>query len=122
MILANEGLTESQFYLLDALYYLGPLNQKVLSTKLSRSEGNITMVVNNLVKRKLIKKKQSGEDKRIYIIKLRKDGKKFYEKVFPKFLKAIMIEFNEIREKEHYNFQKTCKKIGIKNLNTNKSG
>ena len=110
--LSKDRLTISQFYLLDALYHLGPLNQKVLGAKTSRSEGNITMVVNNLAKRKLIKKKQSGDDKRIYIIKLKKEGKKLYEKVFPKFHKTVMSEFGVITEKEHENFQKICKKIG----------
>ena len=53
MKLAKEGLTESQFYLLDVLYHLGPMNQKELGKKIFRSEGNITMVVNNLEKAKV---------------------------------------------------------------------
>ena len=114
MKLAKEGLTESQFYLLDALYYLGPMNQKDLGKKIFRSEGNITMVVNNLEKRKLIKKKQSEDDKRVYIIKLKNEGRELYEKVFPKFLKTIMSELDGIKEKEHKEFQKICKRIGIK--------
>jgi MarR family 2-MHQ and catechol resistance regulon transcriptional repressor len=112
---AKENLTESQFYLLDALYNLGPLYQKDLAKKICRSEGNITMVVNNLEKRDLIKKKQSEDDKRIFMIKLNKNGKELYEKVFPKFLKAIMTEFSVIKEKEHREFQKICKKVGLKN-------
>lgn len=114
MKLEGEGLTESQFYMLDALYHLGPMNQKELGKKIFRSEGNITMIVNNLEKRKLIKKKQSGEDKRVYIIKLKNEGRELYEKVFPKFLKTIMNEFEGIKEKEHKEFQKICKRIGIK--------
>jgi MarR family 2-MHQ and catechol resistance regulon transcriptional repressor len=114
MKLAKEGLTESQFYVLDALYHCGQMNQKDLGKKIFRSGGNITMVVNNLEKQKLIKKKQSEEDKRVYIIKLKNEGRDLYEKVFPKFLKAIMNEFEGIKEKEHKEFQKVCKKIGIK--------
>jgi len=114
MKLAKEGLTESQFYLLDVLYHCGPMNQKDLGKKIFRSEGNITMVVNNLEKRKLIKKKQSEDDKRVYIIKLKNEGRELYEKVFPKFLKTIMSELDGIKEKEHKEFQKICKRIGIK--------
>ena len=112
---AKEDLTESQFYMLDALYHLGSMNQKELGKKISRSEGNITMVVNNLEKRKLIKKKQSAEDKRVYIIKLKTKGKELYEKVFPRFLKAIATDFEEINESELVEFQKVCKRIGLKN-------
>jgi len=111
MKLDKEGLTESQFYLLDVLYHCGPMNQKELGKKIFRSEGNITMIVNNLERRKLIKKKQNPDDKRIYIIKLKTEGKELYEKVFPKFLKAMMREFEGIKEKEHKEFQKVCKKI-----------
>ena len=114
MKLDKEGLTESQFYLLDVLYHCGPMNQKELGKKIFRSEGNITMVVNNLERRKLIKKKQNPDDKRIYIIKLKTEGKELYEKVFPKFLKAMVREFEGIKEKEHKEFQKICRRIGLK--------
>ena len=114
MFFEKNGLTESQFYALDALYNLGELNQKELGKKISRSEGNITMVVNNLLKRKLIKKNKCGDDKRIFLIKLTPVGKDLYEKVFPDFLKLLMIEFEEIKGKEHREFQKICKRIGIK--------
>lgn len=114
MLFQKEALTESQFYALDVLYNLGQMSQKELGKKISRSEGNITMVVNNLEKRKLIKKKQSEDDKRIFIIKLTSLGKDLYEKVFPKFLEALLKEFKEIKEQEHEEFQKICKRIGIK--------
>jgi len=114
MLFEIEGLTESQFYALDVLYHLGQMNQKELGKKIFRSEGNITMVVNNLLKQKLIKKKQNEDDKRIYLIQLTSDGKSLYEKVFPIFLKTIMAEFEGIKEKKHIEFQKICKRIGLK--------
>jgi len=114
MKFSKEGLTETQFFTLDVLYHLGSMNQKDLGKKIFRSEGNITMVVNNLEKQKLIKKKQSEDDKRVYIIKLKNKGKELYERIFPKFLKTIMSEFEGIKEKEHKEFQKVCKKIGKK--------
>jgi MarR family 2-MHQ and catechol resistance regulon transcriptional repressor len=117
MFFEKHGLTESQFYLLDVLNNLGEMNQKELGKKICRSEGNITMVVKNLEKRKLVKKTQSEVDKRIYIIKIKKEGRKLYESVFTKFLKALMHEFEAANEKELLRFQKICKKIGLKNSN-----
>ena len=117
LIFEKEGLTESQFYALDVLYHLGEMNQKELGKKISRSEGNITMVVNNLLRQKLIKKKQNKNDKRIYLVTLTSEGKKLYEKVFPKFLRTVLIEFEGIKEKEHKCFQKICKRISLKNSN-----
>lgn len=114
MLFEKEGLTESQFYALDVLYHLGQMNQKALGKKISRSEGNITMVVNNLLRQKLIKKKQREDDKRIYLIQLTSEGKNLYERVFTIFLKTIMAEFEGIKEKKLTEFQKICKKIGNK--------
>lgn len=116
LIFEKEGLTESQFYALDVLYHLGQMSQKDLGRKISRSEGNITMVVNNLLRQKLIIKKQNEDDKRIYLITLTNEGKNLYEKVFPKFLRTILIAFEGIKEKEHKCFQKICKRIGLKSL------
>lgn len=115
MLFEKDNITEIQFYLLDTLYHLGLLNQKEISKKISRSEGNITMVVNNLEKRKLVKKKRSKDDRRIFIIELTKRGEALYKKIFPKFLKAIMHEFEQMKEKEHKEFQRYCKQLGIKN-------
>ena len=40
-----EGLTPSQFGVLETLYHLGPLCQGEVSSKLLKSSGNITLVV-----------------------------------------------------------------------------
>lgn len=114
LLFKKEGLTESQFYALDALYHHKKVSQKELSKKIWRSEGNVTMVVNNLAKQKLIEKKQSKDDKRIYIIKLTSYGIDLYKKVFPKFLQTITMLFEEITVEEHKEFQKVCIKIGNK--------
>ena len=59
----KKGLTEIQFSALDALYYLGPLNQKELGNTLLRSGGNITLIIDNLEKQRLVKRER-GEDRR----------------------------------------------------------
>ncbi len=51
--LASVGLTLSQFAVLEALYHLGPLYQREIGQKLLKSSGNITMVIDNLEKRRL---------------------------------------------------------------------
>ncbi|HSG30454.1 MAG TPA: MarR family transcriptional regulator, partial [Thermodesulfobacteriota bacterium] len=48
--LGGSDLTTSQFGVLEALFHLGPLNQKQLGEKILKSGGNITKVVDNLEK------------------------------------------------------------------------
>ena len=113
--LSEEGLTESQFYLLDVLYHLGPSNQKEISKKIFKSEGNVTMIVNNLEKQKLLMKKKSKDDGRVYIINLTSEGKTLYKNLFPKFISFVQKEFIGLKEKDVKRFQKICKKIGLRN-------
>jgi MarR family 2-MHQ and catechol resistance regulon transcriptional repressor len=81
--LTNSGLTPSQFGVLEALHSLGPLCQKELSQKLLKSGGNITMVIDNLEKRHLVKRVRDSQDRRKFMIELTDEGKILIEKVFP---------------------------------------
>tara|TARA_B100000900_G_C20591640_1_gene721852 strand:+ start:2922 stop:3242 length:321 start_codon:yes stop_codon:yes gene_type:complete len=64
--LAEYNLTESQFGVLEALYYLGPLNQRSLGEKILKSGGNITMVIVNLEEQGWVTKIKDEKDKRAH--------------------------------------------------------
>ena len=112
--LTKYSLTESQFAVLEALYHLGPLNQRELSTKLLRSPGNITMVIDNLEKRNFVKRERGELDRRHYIIHLTTSGKEFIRKVFPEHLNSIVKELSILNEEEQRQLQRMCKEIGLK--------
>ena len=57
--LPSHGLTEPQFGVLEALLHLGPLDQHVLGDKLLVSGGNITFIVDKLVKADYVKRIQN---------------------------------------------------------------
>lgn len=110
-----KGLSESQFNMLDALFHLGPLSQSELGDKLFKSGGNITMVVDNLEKRKLVKRERSETDRRIFMIYITKQGKYLFEKLFPKMLYVIVEEINILKEDEQIELQRMCKCLGLNN-------
>ena len=114
-ILTNFNITENQFYCLDAIYHLGPLTQKELGDKLSRSGGNITLVVDNLEKKYLVKRQKDKDDRRKYFVLLTTKGEKLFKQVFPYQLKILVKELNSISEKDKKELQRICKKIGLKN-------
>ena len=68
--LSSAGLTVSQFGVLEAMFNLGPLSQRDLGRKILRSSGNITMVIDNLEKRHLVRRERSTSDRRIFIVHL----------------------------------------------------
>ncbi len=115
VLLFKNGLTNSQFYIMDALYHVGPLNQKVLGEKLLKSGGNITMVVDNLEKQNYVKRERGKDDRRLYTVHLTQTGKDLIEKIFPEYLNAVVEEFKVLNEDEQIEFQRMCKMIGIKN-------
>jgi len=62
--LAAAELTPTQLGVLEALLHLGALGQRVLGDKLLMSGGNITTVVDNLERRRLVRRERRGDDRR----------------------------------------------------------
>ena len=113
-LLKNESLTESQFRVLDALYHLGPLSQKLLGEKLLKSGGNVTMVIDNLEKRKFVRRARGSGDRRIFTVHLTKKGKEQIKGIMPSVVKIISENINVLSKAEQNEFQSMLKKIGLK--------
>jgi len=112
--LLKYNLSESQFAVLEAIYHIGPMNQRELSSKLLKSPGNITMVIDNLEKRNYVKRERGELDRRHYIIHLTSEGKEFIKRIFPEQVKSIVEELDVLTETDQCQLQKMCKEIGIK--------
>ncbi|NGP77882.1 MarR family transcriptional regulator [Balneolaceae bacterium YR4-1] len=112
--LAEADLTVSQFGVMEALWHLGPLNQKSLGEKLLKSGGNITLVIDNLEKCNFVERQQDPSDRRAMLIHLTDKGEKFIESFFPKHLDHIKEEFSVLTEKEKEELARICKKLGLK--------
>ena len=112
--LSSVGLTVSQFGVLEALYHLGPLSQSEIGQKILRSSGNITMVINNLEKRGLVNRKRNSDDRRYFIVHLKKDGKKLIRKIFPPHAAVIAGEMGALTAEELVTLGSLCKKLGLR--------
>lgn len=109
----SYGFSEGQYYVLDVLYHLGDLPQKILAEKIMRTEGNITMIINNLLKRRVIRKTKSTEDGRVHYISLTNKGKNEFEKIFPIVVDEVQNIFSGLTNEEKIQFQNLCKKLGL---------
>jgi len=112
--LTKTELSESQFNVLDALFHLGPLSQKDLGKKLLRSGGNVAMVIDNLEKRKFVGRKRGIKDRRIIVVHLTPAGEKLIGKFLPQKVDTVTKEIIKLSKDEQYEFQRLCKKIGIR--------
>lgn len=113
------NLTETQFGVLEALHHLGPMTQSKLAEKLLKSGGNITLVIENLVRQQLVYK-QRGEDRRCYLIELTDKGKKLIADIFPGHVQNISAFFSVLSYDDQIKLADLCKKLG-KQI-SNKSG
>lgn len=111
-IVNDIGFSDGQFFVLDALYHLGNVSQRLLSEKIMRTEGNLTMIIRNLLKRKLIKRIRNKNDGRVFLISITEKGKSEYEKTFPFFLEAVKNDFSVLTKREKIFLQNVCKKLG----------
>ena len=107
------GLTPSQFSVLEALLHLGSMCQGELSRKLLRSTGNMTLVIDNLEKRGLVRRERSSEDRRMITIVLTPTGKERIEQVFPQHASIITDEMSVLSPAEQVELGRLCRKLGL---------
>ena len=111
--LSEADLTVTQFGALEALLHLGPLNQRELGQKLLNSGGNITLVIDNLLKNDMVEKVTDPNDRRAVIISLTEKGRDYIEDLFPQHLEKIKEEFSVLTSEEKDQLALICKKIGV---------
>ena len=104
-------LTVSQFGIIEALYHLGPMSQKLLATKILKSPGNITTVINNLEKSGLVKRVKNKNDKRFYNVHLTGKGLRMISAIFPQHAVNIEKRLGVLTEKEQVELGRLLKKL-----------
>ena len=110
--LKEFGITGPQFATLEILYHLGPQVQKVIADKLLCSTGNVTKVVDNIVKHNLAIREIDPNDRRYFIVRITTKGRKLIKKAFPRYLSTMIDVFNILTKDELKQLDRICKKLG----------
>jgi MarR family 2-MHQ and catechol resistance regulon transcriptional repressor len=108
-----EGITVTQFGVLESLFHIGPLCQGELAEKLLRSGGNLTLVVDNLEKAGYVVRERDPADRRFVVVKLTDKGTKFIAELFPKVVANVSREMNRLSSTELLDLGRLCKKVGL---------
>lgn len=110
----NEvSLTTSQFSVLETLYHLGPMCQKEVAGKVLKSTGNITTVIDNLEKRRLVERRRSTEDRRYIQLHITGEGRKLIERFFPDHMQRLVECFSVLTAAERRELGRITKKLGL---------
>lgn len=112
--LAANDLTVSQFGVLEALFHLGPLYQRELAEKLLKSGGNMTLVIDNLEKRSLVKRERQPDDRRCIKVCLTEKGHQLISQIFPSHVAAVVDEMSILTPDEQEELGRLCRKLGKK--------
>lgn len=108
----RHGLTATQFGVMEALLHVGPLSQRDLGRKILASKGNVSVVVNNLERRGLVRRAHVETDRRLAIVQLTREGRRLISRIFPEQVAAIVDEFSTLTAYEQKTLARLCKKLG----------
>lgn len=108
----EQGITESQFSVLEILFHKGELTIKDLIEKTFSSGGNLTVVVNNLLKEGLVNKRRSHEDGRVWLISISDKGLDLIDNIFTFHIENLKKAFGVLTEGEQMIMIELLKKLG----------
>ena len=106
------GITESQFAVLEALHHLGPLSQGQIGQKILRSGSNVTTVVDNLERDKLVTRARDEADRRVQIVQLTNRGRALVRTVLPVHVSRITDLMSTLTRDEQSELGRICRKLG----------
>ena len=107
------NLTISQFGVLEALYHKGPLCQRDIAAKILKSTGNITLVIDNLEKRGLVRRERGSDDRRFLTVHLTDEGANLIAQAFARVEAAIVADMAALTAREQEDLGILCKKLGL---------
>ncbi|MCF7923459.1 MAG: MarR family transcriptional regulator [Candidatus Marinimicrobia bacterium] len=109
-----QGLTISQFGVLEVLAHIGPLSVKAIGQKLLLTTSNLVTVIDNLVKQELVKRVPCDHDRRSIIIHLTEKGSGIIEPVFKNHLTELLICFSVLDDQQLITLGSLSKELGLK--------
>lgn len=112
--LAGSGVTGAQFGVLEALYHLGPMRLCDLAAKHLRTSGTLTVVVDNLVKRGLVERRASPDDRRSIVVHLTDAGWSTISRLMPEHAAGIVRAMAALSAEEQIELGRLCKKLGLR--------
>ena len=107
-----QGVTQSQFGVLEILYHLGPLCQATVSEKVLKSKGNISVVVSHLEDRGLLRRTENPHDRRQRLLTITENGRSLIADYFPRIAAAYADTMAVLSTQEQQKLTDLCKRLG----------
>jgi MarR family 2-MHQ and catechol resistance regulon transcriptional repressor len=108
--LSETGLGDSDFRVLEALLSKGPLPVNTIGPKVWLTPGSISVAVDRLEKKKLVKRRTT-DDRRVRLVQLTAKGRELVAKTFERHA-AAMEKATSLSNEERLNLLELLKKLG----------
>lgn len=112
--LSDDGLSVSQFGAMEALFHLGPMCQKTLAEKLLKSGSNVTMIIDNLERRGLVRRERDTDDRRLITVSLTDAGRELIVRTLPGHVQRVVDEMSALTGEQQKQLGDLCRTVGIK--------
>lgn len=107
----KSGLTPAQFGVLEALYHKGDLRVSEIIDKTLSTGGNMTVVIRNLEREKMVERFQDVHDRRSSVIRITGRGKKLISDLWPGHLAELSRIFGNLDVSEKKELRALLKKL-----------
>lgn len=111
--LKEDGLTVSQFGVLEALFHLGPMCQTELAGKILKSTGNLTLVIDNLEQAGLVERQRDTVDRRFISVHLTPAGEALISRIFHPHVRGVVETMSALTQQEQDELASLCRKLGM---------
>lgn len=108
----QADITTEQWVLLDRLAEGDGISQTDLANDSFKNAPTVSRIVTLLAKKKLIRRKQSSEDRRQYLIYLTDEGRQLHENILPSVLALRTQGWQHLSEKDYKDFVRIMDQIG----------
>src|SRR5437016_1762117 len=108
----ETGLGLSDFGVLEVLLHDGPLPVNTIGTIVDLTPGSISIAVDRLVGKGLVKRVESAEDRRVRIVALTQQGKDLIVSAFRRHSGQMKRVFSELSREELRDLEVKIKKVG----------
>lgn len=111
--IAEHGLTRGEFAVLEALLQKGPMLLGEVRKKILVSSGGITYLVDRLVGRGLVERRESPDDRRASFVDLTDAGRALIEGAFPSHAAKMERALSGLTLKETREAIRLLRKVGL---------
>lgn len=108
-----NGLTETEFAILEALFHKGPLLLGEVQRKILLSSGGITYTVDRLAEKGLVERRDCPSDRRARFAALTPAGERLMAQIFPEHAAAIERTLSGLNAREQEEATKLLRRLGL---------